>query len=328
MDSAARAVAQTWSAAFSTPDEMAAAQKDASVEYQSLADRAQYAGRLTVVQLGGMHFQAAVDGAHVVRGTVLPERAVILLPNGRVGQGLRVNGWGDFEHTGVLLRGGSELLAVTPMPQRWSALVVPEAHFSGLAHGTEVASGGSFAPLRDVLRRVPQLRRFSTALEDVAWNDPDRLSVGSVAAALRDELAHYFARACGEIREGWHRNLRLGRRVRLVSEAEEYLRARLGHAIYTAEVGAALGVSERTLAEAFSAVYGMSLQRYLLLRRLNQVNRVLMEHGDSAPILVKTAALDFGFWHLGRFAGAYRSVFGETPSETAHAAARRHGGVH
>jgi hypothetical protein len=31
---------------------------------------------------------------------------------------------------------------------------------------------------------------------------------------------------------------------------------------------------------------------------------------------VKSAALDHGFWHLGRFAHEYRNLFGERPSET------------
>ena len=34
------------------------------------------------------------------------------------------------------------------------------------------------------------------------------------------------------------------------------------------------------------------------------------------PESVKGAALDYGFWHLGRFAHEYQNLFGEQPSET------------
>jgi AraC family ethanolamine operon transcriptional activator len=32
--------------------------------------------------------------------------------------------------------------------------------------------------------------------------------------------------------------------------------------------------------------------------------------------VVKESALQWGFWHLGHFAGSYRDIFGESPSET------------
>jgi AraC family ethanolamine operon transcriptional activator len=72
-----------------------------------------------------------------------------------------------------------------------------------------------------------------------------------------------------------------------------------------------LGVSARTLHEGFRAVFGMSVQRYLRMRRLS-LARSALRRGE----LVKRAALANGFWHLGRFAGDYRAVFGELPSET------------
>ena len=37
---------------------------------------------------------------------------------------------------------------------------------------------------------------------------------------------------------------------------------------------------------------------------------------DRPVPLVKTVALDHGFWHLGQFAHDYRAMYGETPSET------------
>jgi hypothetical protein len=44
--------------------------------------------------------------------------------------------------------------------------------------------------------------------------------------------------------------------------------------------------------------------------------RQALESAGPEPPLVKTVALDHGFWHLGHFACDYRDLFGETPSET------------
>lgn len=295
---------------------MAAAQRDAKLEYHSLGYRADYAARLTLVDLGPLWFQDARDGAHVVRGEIQPGRTAILIPNGGVAEGLKVNGWGEWQDSGILLRAGAELLAVTPTPQAWSALVVSEDQFGGLFDRPGLPRQGAFTALPGLMAQAPGLAGFARSLGLVAWTDPGRLASGSVADALADELLFYVSQACGEIADGWRATLQLGRRTRLVSQAEDYLGSKLRQPVYTGDVAEALGVSERTLSEAFIAIYGMSLQRYLLLRRLNQVNRVLSEP-QAAPPLVKTAALDFGFWHLGRFAHAYRQVFGETPAQTA-----------
>jgi AraC-like DNA-binding protein len=43
------------------------------------------------------------------------------------------------------------------------------------------------------------------------------------------------------------------------------------------------------------------------------VRRALMRE-DPSTATVTRLATDYGFWELGRFAAAYRQLFGETPS--------------
>jgi AraC-like DNA-binding protein len=81
------------------------------------------------------------------------------------------------------------------------------------------------------------------------------------------------------------------------------------------ELSAALGVSVRTMRNYCQEHLGMPLRHYLLLRRLHLARRAL-EEADPAVTRVTGVATDFGFWEFGRFAVAYKSVFGESPSMT------------
>jgi len=82
-----------------------------------------------------------------------------------------------------------------------------------------------------------------------------------------------------------------------------------------AELAAGVGVSERTLRDAFQECFGMGPTRYLKLWRLIQVRRVF-QNIDSSESNVTKIATRCGLWELGRFAKDYRLLFGELSSET------------
>jgi AraC-like DNA-binding protein len=100
-----------------------------------------------------------------------------------------------------------------------------------------------------------------------------------------------------------------------VRRTQEHLRVHAHAPVYVLDLCAATGVSERTLRDAFLNQCGMGPMRYLKLRRLHQVRRSLYGVAPGATS-VKAAALENGFWDLGRFAVDYRAMFGESPSET------------
>jgi len=85
--------------------------------------------------------------------------------------------------------------------------------------------------------------------------------------------------------------------------------------IYIPELCKAIGASERTLRVCCQDHIGMSPKRYLLLRRMHFVRRAL-RNGDRAETTVTEIATRYGFWQFGRFAGEYKSLFGELPSAT------------
>ena len=82
--------------------------------------------------------------------------------------------------------------------------------------------------------------------------------------------------------------------------------------------GAALSrrcaASERLVEQAMRYGAGMPPKRWLTMARLNRVYEELSDPGGTRS--VTDTALHWGFNHLGRFASNYRTVFGESPSDT------------
>jgi transcriptional regulator GlxA family with amidase domain len=110
-------------------------------------------------------------------------------------------------------------------------------------------------------------------------------------------------------------------RREIVEQAEALYRAQPGVTIQIAELCRIVGLSERGLRNAFYDVRGMSPKRCMLRERLQHARRALRDRGPKR-VTVTSIATDYGFYELGRFAGAYREMFGETPSETLRSAAR------
>lgn len=59
----------------------------------------------------------------------------------------------------------------------------------------------------------------------------------------------------------------------------------------------------------------MGPKRYVLFRRMNLAGHAL-HLADSAVVSVTDVAANLGFWNFGRFAVAYKALFGENPSTT------------
>jgi AraC family ethanolamine operon transcriptional activator len=101
----------------------------------------------------------------------------------------------------------------------------------------------------------------------------------------------------------------------VVERAEAFLSARIGQSVSIANLCQVVGVSERSLRNAFYDVRGMSPKRCAVRARLVEVRRALSDaHGARGA--VTTIATDYGFFELGRFARTYKDVFGESPSAT------------
>ena len=75
-----------------------------------------------------------------------------------------------------------------------------------------------------------------------------------------------------------------------------------------------VGTSRRSLEAIVRQRTGRSPSEYMRWRRLWRARALLRRPDESAT--VTDIAFRLGFWHLGRFAAAYASTFGERPSDT------------
>lgn len=100
-----------------------------------------------------------------------------------------------------------------------------------------------------------------------------------------------------------------------VSRAVDLLRAQPGHPWTVTELAADVAVSARSLQQGFRRSLGTTPMAYLRTIRLEKVREDLVR-AEPGSDTVTDAATRWGFLHLGRFAAAYRSAFGESPSET------------
>ncbi|PWK45863.1 helix-turn-helix domain-containing protein [Pseudomonas sp. B21-040] len=81
------------------------------------------------------------------------------------------------------------------------------------------------------------------------------------------------------------------------------------------ELSQVAGVPLRQLQHAFKAFTGMTPTHWLRLRRLNSAHRELLVSTPN-DTTVAEVAMNWSFWHLGRFSSSYRALFKELPSET------------
>ena len=104
-------------------------------------------------------------------------------------------------------------------------------------------------------------------------------------------------------------------RATVMRRLEDTLKAKSDEPLYMAELCAAVGATYWTVRDCCLEYLGLSPKRYLCLRRMNLARRAL-RRANPEHTTVTEIATNYGFWELGRFSVAYRSLFGELPSAT------------
>ncbi|WP_407174889.1 helix-turn-helix domain-containing protein [Bradyrhizobium sp. STM 3562] len=168
---------------------------------------------------------------------------------------------------------------------------------------------------------MSRLLRLHRAIGQLAHDCPDILQLPEVLRALENELIHTMVRC---LAEGADVETTTGgrRHDAIIARFEDFLAANPDRPLYLTEICAGIGVAERTLRASCEEHLGMGPIRFLTLRRMHFVRRALLR-ADPSKSTVTHIATNHGFWELGRFSVAYRTLFGESPSDTLHRAVER-----
>ncbi len=222
----------------------------------------------------------------------------------------------------VVPPGESIAMVAEPGYESVSFLISPEDRADHLAEGQE-------PPTQVHLFNVDasmagQLFAWARRLIDSALEQPELFnhSLERRLAAKQDLLDMLLTTLASTSR------LELERRDRtrqqqsdIVRAAEQYAMSHTDERLYVKDLCEAAGVSERTLEYAFRAEMGLGPKAYLTRIRLHKVRESLLR-AVASETTVTQEALNWGFWHFGEFAKAYRECFQELPSDTLRRAQR------
>lgn len=287
-------------------DAMAAAVADGlTAEYVQL-EPTPFTGQWTVIGVRNVVVQIGREDVAVVRRLCVPRKRWAVIVPILVAASARWNASSIRPQDVLICEPGAECFAFDPAGTRFAILTFQTGtsaarRFSRLAH----ACGPSgVATLRDddACALGGELLSMSTRLH-AQGTDVGRLTRECLARAV----------PCGTQIEG-----SVGR-SEIVRRVGEFCRHHLGEPLSIAQLSSVAGVSERSLRNAFYDVFTTSPKRYLKLWQLHQVRRALRAVTGEDGTVTDVATLH-GFYELGRFAGEYKALFGEAPSQTLHKA--------
>ncbi|MGY4418454.1 AraC-like DNA-binding protein [Bradyrhizobium sp. JR6.1] len=229
---------------------------------------------------------------------------------------MRFNGVERDRAVIVLGGGGAFYTSVEETPRQYvSMMFTPEIVDRGWPNA------GLHFSIHEISQRAQD--RLREVVRQVLLVTSDRVTIAEFAtgASIKETLLAAIDNAFAEIVPArWATRANTTRQFKVFNDARAILAGDVAHPIYSGELARQIGVSVRTLHDAIQRYRGVSLHRYLRLRRLWLVRQQLLAGAPS----VKACALAYGFWHLSDFSRSYRSQFGEAPSVTL-AASRRTG---
>ncbi|MCP4618313.1 MAG: AraC family transcriptional regulator [Bradyrhizobium sp.] len=291
---------------FTDIDQFRSSVRDLRVDFTPLVRT--ISAEQTILSLPGCEVNFTKSFPRIIDAQLAPDCTAIAFSMDE-GVPIRFNGVERDDAVIAIGGGGAIYSSVETTPRQYVSIIFrPEVTDRGWPQTSAnfhlfEASRPAYLELRRLVRKI-----FATASE--IGGSPD---TGDIAMAMRESLLAAIDRAVAEIVPArWASQANTSRQIKIFRDMEGALSGHVGDVIYSEELATRIGVSVRTMHDAVQRYRGMSLHRYLRLRRLWLVRRHLVAGAES----VKAAALAYGFWHLSDFSQAYREQFGEVPSET------------
>ena len=276
-----------------------------------------FTARVTSVNLPHLRFFVVEES--------LPRIAYAALPGESVNVGFplrfqRSSIWGGIETNSrdlIFHAAGERIHQRTCGAGIWGNISVdPEffAYTSKALTGSEIVPPQVGKSLRPSHADRAELKRQQARLCRLVETNPLTCTHKEVARAIEHDFIYVLVRCLTA--DVVHDDTAARRRhSTIMNRLEKLLAEKFDRQVPTPELCRVIGVSERTLRLSCANFIGMSPGHYMRLRRLNLAHTAL-GHADPAATSVAEIAEHYGFLELGRFAGVYRTIFGEMPSET------------
>jgi AraC-like DNA-binding protein len=222
---------------------------------------------------------------------------------------MSVNGAGGGRPAITIGSHGAEVTSVERVGRQYTSIIFqPAITDRGWPEATRYFK--VFEISFEARERLRQLARHSLSAHR---EFPDALDADAAWVGIKESFLGAFDAAFADVVTAkWTSSVNSPRQLKIFRDIRDILATHIASPIYSADLATQLGVSVRTIHDTVLRCTGMSLHRYLRLRRLWLVRQQLLAGAQS----VKACALAFGFWHMGDFSHSYRAHFGETASQT------------
>ena len=257
-------------------------------------------------------------GATIADGVSRSDSFVFFLPNSERSRPITLNGEAVAVDEIAVFPPGREFALASRGPHKWISISVPPAVLeeAGFSRVHVHALGAAATLIRAPHAAIRQLVTAAKDAMDAVQSTPVSANVTRFCDIERALLADLIAAVipCGVIARSpsCRNNSNLDRVIR---QALGFLRTQDGQDLHVEHLCRAIDVAERSLLRAFHRFFGVGPTQYLKLRRLNKVHCALQAH-DCKETTVTGVLTTWGVTELGRFAGAYKALFSESPSET------------
>ena len=312
-------MAENGTATFASPDDYQAgiggvSSKGTRVNF-IVAAAGDFKARLTWLTLRRLRVLRGSENLPSIAYVSLPpERVVVLFPTSTA-----TLIWGGLELRlgDIVLHGrGERTHQRTPGEGNWGAVSLPPQQLSACAlalTGSKITAPSFHRVLRPPRRVASRLLVLHSKACRLAETRHELIANPQVVRSLEQELLYALINCLtADDIDGYPARRH---HADIMIRFEEALAAQTGRLPSIPELCATIGVPERTLRICCAEFLGASPSRYLLLRRLN-LARSALRRADPAHASVAEIARSCQFGEPGRFAVAYRSVFGEMPSAT------------
>src|SRR6516164_1461351 len=301
---------------FLEPDYYEASLRQAQIE-AVIVPQAKFRARITWVELHHSQvLRCEEDSPRIAYVQLTRELAFVTFPGGS--EPLPVWRGREMQAGDIMFHSrGERLHQSTPGRSVWNVIAMDPAQ---LEHYGWALSGAPFSlppegrALQPSARLAARLRRLHAQACRLAETKSKILSHSEVARAIEQGLIEALV-TCLTTASGRTEGYAKRHHTRIMVRFEEVLAEHLGRPLRMPQLCDLIVVSDRTLRSCCAEFLGITPTQYVLLRRLKEVRRALRD-ADPDKVKVAEVAHRFGFAQLGRFAGRYRAIFGETPSTT------------